>query len=46
MLNLSKTGFFEATTKREAAYGDAILKNLSKVIDMLRGANRLLERCV
>ena len=46
MLNLSKTEFFEATTKSKAAYGEAILKDLSKVIDRLGEANGLLERCM
>ena len=46
MLNLSKSEFAEATTKGEAAYGEAILKDLAKVIDMLGEANGLLERCM
>jgi len=46
MLNLSKSEFAEATTKGEAAYGEAILKDLAKVIDMLSEANGLLERCM
>ena len=46
MLNLSKSEFAEATTKSEAAYGEAILKDLAKVIDMLGEANGLLERCM
>jgi hypothetical protein len=46
MLNLSKAEFAEATTKSEAAYGEAILKDLAKVIDMLGEANGLLERCM
>ena len=46
MLNLSKAEFVEATTKSEAAYGEAILKDLAKVIDMLGEANGLLERCM
>jgi hypothetical protein len=46
MLNISKTEFAEATTKSKAAYGEAILKGLSKVIDMLSEARRLLERCM
>jgi len=46
MLNLSKTEFAEATTKSKAAYGEAILKDLSKVIDRLGEANGLLERCM
>ena len=46
MLNLSKTEFAEATAKAEVAYGEAILKDLSKVIDMLGEANGLLERCM
>jgi hypothetical protein len=46
MLNLSKTEFFEAATKSKAAYGEAILKDLSKVIDRLGEANGLLERCM
>jgi hypothetical protein len=46
MLNLSKTEFAEATTKSKAAYGEAILKDLSKVIDRLGEASGLLERCM
>jgi hypothetical protein len=46
MLNLSKTEFAEATTKSKAPYGEAIVKDLSKVIDMLGEANGLLERCM
>jgi len=46
MLNLSKSEFAEATTKTKAAYGEAILKDLSKVIVMLGEANGLLERCM
>jgi hypothetical protein len=46
MLNLSKTEFFEAATKSKAAYGEAILIDLSKVIDRLGEANGLLERCM
>ena len=46
MLNLTKTEFAEAATKSKAAYGEAILKDLSKVIDRLGEANRLLERCM
>ena len=33
--HLSKAGFSEAATKSKAAYGDAILKELAKVIDRL-----------
>ena len=46
MLSLSKSEFAEATTKGEAAYGEAILKDLAKVIGMLGEANGLLERCM
>ena len=46
MLNLSKTEFFEAATKSKAAYGDAILKDLARVIDRLGEENALLERCM
>ena len=46
MLNLSKSEFAEARTKSEAAYGEAILKDLAKVIGMLGEANGLLERCM
>ena len=46
MLNLSKSEFAEAVIKGEAAYGEAILKDLAKVIDMLGEANGLLERCM
>ena len=46
MLNLSKPEFAEATTKAEAAYGEAILKDLAKVMGMLGEANGLLARCM
>ena len=46
MLSLSKSEFTAATTKAEAAYGEAILKDLAKVIGMLGEANGLLERCM
>ena len=46
MLNLSKTEFFEAATKSKAAYGEAILKDLARVIDRLGEENALLERCM
>ena len=46
MLNLTKKEFVEATTKTTVAYGEAILKDLSKMIDMLGEANGLLERCM
>ena len=46
MLNLSKTEFFEAATKSNAAYGEAILKDLARVIDRLGEENGLLERCM
>ncbi|MDA7768627.1 hypothetical protein N8936_00860 [Porticoccaceae bacterium] len=46
MLNLSKAAFAEATTKGEAAYGEAILKDFAKVIDRLGEADGLLERCM
>lgn len=46
MLNLSKTEFFEAATKSKAAYGEAILKDLARVIDRLGEENGLLERCM
>jgi len=46
MLNLSKSEFTEATTKVEAAYGEAILQDLAKVIGILGEANGLLERCM
>ena len=46
MLNLSRSEFTEAVTKTRKAYGEAILKDLSKVIDMLGEANGLLERCM
>jgi hypothetical protein len=46
MLNLTKTEFAEAITKAKVAYGEAILKDLSKVIDRLGEANGLLERCM
>jgi hypothetical protein len=35
MLNLSKAEFAEMTTKTKAVYGEAILKDLSKVVYML-----------
>jgi hypothetical protein len=46
MLNLSNSEFSEATTKGEAACGEAILKDLAKAIGMLGEANGLLERCM
>ena len=46
MLNLSGSEFTEAVTKTRTAYGEAILKDLSKVIDRLGDANGLLERCI
>jgi hypothetical protein len=46
MLNLTDTEFAEAITKAKVAYGEAILKDLSKVIDILGEANGLLERCM
>jgi hypothetical protein len=46
MLNLTKPEFDEAATKSKAAYGEAVLKDLSKVIDRLGEANGLLERCM
>jgi len=46
MLNLTKSEFAEATTKAQVAYGEAILKDLAKVIDRLGEANGLLERCM
>jgi len=46
MLNLSKSEFAEATTSTKVAYGEAILKDLSKVIGILGEANGLLERCM
>ena len=51
MRHLSKAGFSEAATKSKAAYGEAILKDLAKVIDRLgevrRGeASGPLERCM
>ena len=35
MRHLSKAGFSVAATKSKAAYGEAILKDLAKVIDRL-----------
>ena len=46
MIHLSKSEFSEATAKGQEAYGEAILRDLSKVIDMLGEANGLLERCM
>jgi len=46
MLNLTKKEFVEATAKTKAAYGEAILKDLSKVVDRLGEENGLLERCM
>ena len=46
MLNLNNTEFAEAMIKSNAAYGEAILKDLSKVIDRLGEANGLLEHCM
>ena len=46
MIHLSKSEFSEATAKAQGAYGEAILRDLSKVIYMLGEANGLLERCM
>jgi hypothetical protein len=46
MIHLSKSEFSEATAKVQEAYGEAILRDLSKVIDMLGETNGLLERCM
>lgn len=46
MLILIKKEFVEATAKTKVAYGEAILKDLSKMIDMLGETNGLLERCM
>jgi len=46
MLNLTKPEFDEAATKSQAAYGEAIVKDLSTVIDRLGEPNGLLERCM
>ena len=46
MLNLSMSEFSEATTKAQVAYGEAILKDLAKVINRLGEANGLLEHCM
>ncbi|MGB1984695.1 MAG: hypothetical protein ACPHOH_04440, partial [Porticoccaceae bacterium] len=46
MIDLSKSEFSEATAKAQEAYGEAILRDLSKVIDMLGETNGLLERCM
>jgi hypothetical protein len=46
MLNLSMSEFAEATTKAQVAYGEAILKDLAKVINRLGEANGLLEHCM
>ena len=46
MLNLSMSEYAEATTKAQVAYGEAILKDLAKVIDRLGEANGLLEHCM
>ena len=42
MIHLSKSEFSEATAKAQEAYGEAILRDLSKVIDKLGEANGLL----
>jgi len=46
MIHLSKSEFSEATVKAQEPYGEAILRDLSKVIYMLGEANGLLERCM
>jgi len=46
MLNLNKREFLGAAKKSKAAYGEAILKDLPKVIDRLGEENGLLERCM
>ena len=38
--------YAEAPTKSKTVYGEAILEDLSKVVDMLGEANGLLERCM
>ena len=44
--NIYGIGAALAATKSKVAYGEAILKDLSKVIDRLGEANGLLERCM
>ena len=46
IINLSRSELTAAKTKAEVAYGQAILKDLAKVIELLGEANGLLERCM
>ena len=46
MMNSSKLDLRKAVDKAEEAYGKAILIDLSKVIDLIRTREDLLERCM
>ena len=46
MINLSKLDLRKAVEKAEEAYGKAVLIDLSKVIDLIRASEDLLERCM
>lgn len=46
MLNLTNAEFSKALTKSQTAYGDAIEKDLFKVINRLAEEKALLERCM
>ena len=46
MMNLSKLDLRKAVQKAEEAYGKAILIDLTKVLDLIRECEDLLERCM
>ena len=46
MMNLSKLDLRKAVEKAEEAYGKAVLIDISKVIDLIRAREDLLERCM
>lgn len=46
MMNSSKLDLRKAVDKAEEAYGKAVLIDLSKVIDLIRAREDLLERCM
>ena len=46
MMNMGKLDLRKAVEKAEEAYGKAILIDLSKVIDLIREREGLLERCM
>ena len=46
MIHLNKSEFIEALAKVQEVYGEAILRDLPEVVDMLGETNGLLERCM